>query len=292
MGRAGATACRLRVPAPSTTQYVISGGSSALKQPHQPCLRAAAAKRLATPSILAAAGVAAAVGVGVAAVSSDEELPVLLTPLSEVEEAAEVDFLKGIVVENCAWRVESFLANSALGRAAPGGCGWWLLWRVRGRVRVGRAVLNTCKKRERRVRWRRRDFRLIWCHYPPSLPRYVLVPDNLLPVLPLMPQSRFYGSSRNEWTLNFKDEERKSSWTLPCNESFLASWIKSFSTFNCKKNFFSLSLLVWEILPLFYWPADASVECIFKVFSDFPYRSNNSSWPDCNPDTRMEKNGN
>ena len=30
MGSAGATACTLSVPAPSTTQYVISGGSSFL----------------------------------------------------------------------------------------------------------------------------------------------------------------------------------------------------------------------------------------------------------------------
>lgn len=38
MGTAGVTAWRLKVPAPSTTQYVISGGSSSLRHPHQPCL--------------------------------------------------------------------------------------------------------------------------------------------------------------------------------------------------------------------------------------------------------------
>ena len=91
IGMAGVTAWRLRGPAPSTTQYVISGGSSFCRQPHHP-------RRFsleATPSIF-------------------EAVSVLLLSLSLLLEFSVFSVLGR--AENCAWRLLNFLARSGFGK--------------------------------------------------------------------------------------------------------------------------------------------------------------------------------
>ena len=94
MGRAGTTACKLRVPAPSTTQYVISGGSSSFRQPQRPFF-----------------------------FSLVDKLSIVWPPeLRAFCVCFEVDWR----LEKCAWRPDNFLAKSSgFGRMRFGGLGRW-----------------------------------------------------------------------------------------------------------------------------------------------------------------------